>query len=78
MLQSRLEENGYRLTGSSHLGQYVAMALKQEIERIKQELEMPGRVGMTRDLSAIFDSSTRQGEAIAIIVRFVDNNWNII
>jgi len=54
------------------------MALKQEIERIKQELEMPGRVGMTRDLSAIFDDSTRQGEAIAIIVRFVDNNWNII
>ena len=39
---------------------------------------MPGQVGMTRDLSVIFDSSTRQGEAMAIIVRFVDNNWNII
>ena len=39
---------------------------------------MPGQVGMTRDLSVIFDSSTRQEEAMAIIVRFVDNNWNII
>ena len=39
---------------------------------------MPGQVGMRRDLSVIFDGSTRQGEAIAIIVRFVDNGWNII
>ena len=74
MLRSLLEKNSYRLTGSSHLGQYVSMALKQEIERIKQELEMPGQVGMTRDLSIIFDGSTRRGEAIAIIVRFVENN----
>ena len=68
MLPSLLEKNGYRLTGSSNLGQYVSMALKQEIEQIKQELEMPGQVGLTRDISVIFDSSTRQGEAIAIIV----------
>ena len=53
------------------------MALKQEIEQIKQELEMPGQVGLTRDISVIFDGSTRQGEAIAIIVRFMDNDWNI-
>ncbi|KAK3725261.1 hypothetical protein QZH41_001278 [Actinostola sp. cb2023] len=77
MLRSLLEKNGYRLTGSSNLGQYVSMALKQEIERIKQELEMPGQVGMTRDIYVIFDGSTRQGEAIAIIVRFMDNDWNI-
>ena len=37
MLRSLLEKNGYRLTGSSNLGQYVSMALKQEIEQIKQE-----------------------------------------
>ena len=68
MLRSLLEKNGYRLTGSSNLGQYVSMALKQEIEQIKQELEMPGQVGLTRDISVIFDGSTTQGEAIAIIV----------
>ena len=39
---------------------------------------MPGQVGMRRDLSVIFDGSTRHGEAITIIVRFVDNGWNII
>ena len=50
MLRTLLEKNSYRLTGSSHLGQYVSMALKQEIELIKQELEMPDQVGMTRDL----------------------------
>ncbi|PFX14310.1 DNA-directed primase/polymerase protein [Stylophora pistillata] len=77
MLRSLLEKNGYRLTGSSNLGQYVSMALKQEIEQIKHELEMPGQVGLTRDISVIFDGSTRQGEAIAIIVRFMDNDWNI-
>jgi hypothetical protein len=38
---------------------------------------MPGQVGLTRDLSIIFDGTTRQGEAIAIIVRFLDNNWMI-
>ena len=32
---------------------------------------------MAWDLSIIFDGNTRQGEAIATIVRFVDNNWNI-
>ena len=77
MLRSLLEKNSYRLTGNCYIGQYVSMTLKQEIERIKQESEMPGQVGMTRDLSIIFDGNTRQGEAIAIIVRFVDNNWNI-
>ena len=41
------------------------MALKQEIEQIRQELEMPV-VDMTRDISVIFDGSTRQVEAIAI------------
>lgn len=26
----------------------------------------------------IFDGGTRQGEAIAVIVRFLDDNWSII
>ena len=78
MLRSLLEKYSYRLTGSSKLGQYVSMTLKQEIERIKQELEMSGQVGMRRDLSVIFDGGTRQGEAIAIIGCLLDNGRNII
>ena len=77
VLRCLLEKNRYRLTGSSNLGQYVSMALKQEIEQIKQELEMPGQAVLRRDISVIFDSSTRQGEVIAIIVQFMDNDWNI-
>ena len=75
MLRPIKEKNGYRLTGSSDLDQYVSMAL---IENIKQELRMPCELDTTRDLSVIFDGSTRQGQAIAIIVRFIDNNCNII
>ena len=32
---------------------------------------------MTRDVSVIFDGSTRQGEAIAIILRFINDDWMI-
>ena len=73
MLRPLLENNGYRFTGSIHQRQYI-IVLKQEIEQIKEELALPGQVGLTRDLSTIFDGSTRQGEAVAIIVRFLDNS----
>ena len=67
-----------RSQGSTNLGQYGSIVLKQEIERIKDELAMPGQVALTTDLSIILDGSTRQAEAIAFIVRFLDNNWIII
>ena len=54
MLRSLLEKNSYRLAGNSYLGQYVSMTLKQEIERIQQESDMPGQVGMIRDRMIIF------------------------
>ena len=78
MLRSLLEENGQRLTASAHLGQYISIVFKQEVERIKNELTLPGQTGMRRDVSMSFDGSTRQGEAIAVIVRFLDDNWSII
>ena len=57
-LRPLLEKNGYRLTHSAHLGQYVSLIFKQEVERIKKELSLPGE-DMTRDVSVIFDGSTR-------------------
>jgi hypothetical protein len=48
-----LERNGYRLTGSSHQGQYISIVLKQEIDQIKEELAMPGNAGLTSDISVI-------------------------
>ena len=76
-LRPLLEKNGYRLTSSANLGQYIALIFKQEVVRIKKELSVPGEGEMTRDVSVIFDGSTRQGEAIAVIVRFIDDAWNI-
>ena len=75
-LRPLLEKNGYRLPHSAHLGQYVSLIFKQEVERIKKELSLPGE-DMTRDVSVIFDGSTRQGEAIAIILRFINDDWMI-
>ena len=59
-------------------GQHISIVFKQEVERPKNELTLPGQTGMTRDVSMIFDGSIRQGEAIAVIVRFCDDNWSII
>ena len=57
MLQSLLEKNGQCLTASAHLGQYISIVFKQEVERIKNELTLPGQTSMTRDVSRIFDGS---------------------
>ena len=39
----------------------------------------PGATTMPRhNYSVIFDGSTRQGEAIAIIVRFINEQWDIV
>ena len=47
------------------------------MERIKKELSLPGEGGSTRDVSVIFEGSTRQGGAIAVIVRFIIDVWGI-
>lgn len=74
-LRTLLERQGYQLSHSSNMMDYVTIIYKQEIERIKAEI----RQGVsTRDVSVIYDGSTRQGEAIVILVRFVDDDWNIV
>ena len=59
------------MTDISHLRQHIPFILKQETEQLKEEIA-------TRDLGLIFDGSTRLGEAIVIIVRFVSDNWSIV
>lgn len=74
-LRPLLEKHGgYRLTHSSNLSEYISLVYKQEIERLKAEIKLQNGSELTRDLSVIFDGSTRQGEAIVIVVRFIDNN----
>ena len=70
-LRNLLERGGNRLTDSSHLRQHIPLILKQETERLRDEIA-------NRDLGLIFDGSIRLGEAIVIIVRFVSDNWSIV
>lgn len=70
-LRTLLERQGYRLSHSSNMMDYVKIIYKQEIERIKAKI----RQGVaTREVSVIYDGSTRQGEAIVILVRLVYND----
>ena len=62
-LRSLLEEGSHRLTHSSHLSEYIPVLYLEEKKKIKDEIE-------GRDVSVIFDGSTRLGEALAIVLRF--------
>ena len=55
----------------SHLRELIPSVLQKEKETLKSELSE------ARAVSTIFDGSTRLGEALAIIVRFVDSQWNV-
>ena len=59
-----LEENGLKLTHSSHLADSIPLLLKQEKEKLRAEVE-------GTFVSAIFDGTTLSGEALAIVLRFV-------
>ena len=62
--------------------EYIPLIYKQEIQIIKAEIRWEPSDGsggeFTRDLSIIFNGSTRQGEAIVIVVRFVNDDWCIV
>ena len=44
--------------------------LKEEQQRIKQEIS-------SKSVSVIFDGTSRLGEALAVMVRFVSDDWTI-
>ena len=62
-----LEENAYRLTDCCNMHDYVPFILKDEENRIRQEIE-------GKQLSIIFDGTSRLGEALAIVVCFVNDH----
>ena len=76
-LRPLLEKHRHGLTHNTNLRQYVPLILKKEVDELKREIASPSCDHDTRDLSLIFDESTRQGEAIVIIVRFLDDDWGI-
>ena len=65
-----LEENAVRLTGRRHMSDLIPFLYSQERADIKTEIG-------ERPLSVIFDGTTRLGEALAIVVRFIDDSFAI-
>ena len=49
----------------------IPSIIEKEKETLKTELSL------VDGCSVIFDGSTRMGEALAIVVRFVDDEWNV-
>lgn len=70
-LRPFLEKYGHRLTSRSHLTEMIPLILKKERDLVKSE------IAKNDAFSVIFDGSTRLGEALAIVVRFVDDRWNV-
>ena len=64
-----LEEKAMRLTERSHMLDFVPFVLEEEKSLIKEEIK-------NKDLSIIYDGTTRLGEVLAIVVRYIDG-WNI-
>lgn len=65
-----LEENAFRLTDHSHMSNLIPFIWKEEEKRIKNEIK-------GRDLSIVFDGTTRLGEAVVILVRYVTGGMEI-
>ena len=65
-----LEENAFHLTDCSHMSNMIPFFWKEEQKRIKNEIE-------GRDLSIVFDGTTRLGEAVVILVRYVTEDMEI-
>ena len=64
-----LEEHAYRLTDRRRMLDLVPFILKDEQEKLKDEIS-------GRELSVIFDGTTRLGEAMAVLVCFVSDDWS--
>ena len=61
------EETGYRLTDKRFLFDLIPFILEEEKARIKQSIQ-------GQFLSVTFDGTSHSGEALAILVRFVNNS----
>ena len=65
-----LEENMYRLSDRRHMSYLVPLIISEEQEEIKHE--MAGN-----SVSVMFDGTTRLGEAMAVVLCFIDSSFTI-
>ena len=69
-LHCLLEQQVNKLADQRGMYDLIPFIVDDEQKRMKKEIE-------GKDISVIFDGTTRLGEALAIIVRFVDD-WEIV
>lgn len=65
-----LEENAFRLGSRKVMADIIPIIVRDEHEKIKKEV-------IGQKLTVIFDGTSRLGEALAVVIRFVDDNWSI-
>ena len=65
-----LEETGHRLTDRHHMSDLIPLVLKQEKSKLLGEVS-------GQDVSVIFDGTSRLGEALAIVLRFVTAEFTV-
>ena len=64
------EEYGYRLAGRRPMSDLIPLILSKEKKRIKEEIS-------GKDVSVIFDGTSRLGEAVVVVLRFIDfDSWS--
>ena len=69
-LRPLLEEHGERLTGRQHLADLIPMVLGSERKFVKDKI-----AGL--DISIVFDGTTVMCEAFALVVKCVDDDFQL-
>ena len=70
LFRDLLEENAYRLTDRRNMLDYVPFILKDEEKTIRQEIK-------GKNVSVIFDGTSRLGEALAVLLRYMDDEFTL-
>ena len=65
-----LEESAFSLTGSQHMRQLIPFIRSEEQRQTQEEIK-------GKEVSVIFDGTTHVAEAMAVVVRYISNDWKI-
>ena len=65
-----LEENGHKLSDRRHMSDLIPFVLKQEQACLRKEIK-------GKHVAIIFDGTTRLGEVLAVVLRFVTDDFVI-
>ena len=65
-----LEETGFAMSSSQHLRELIPLILEEERSKIRESIK-------NREISIIYDGTTHIAEALAVLIRYVDDEWKI-